>query len=93
MVKIFSECEKAILVVLLRNGELYLTQISQTLRMTYSHVVKIINIFKKLELVELLETGRKRERVYKLTEKGEKVAQEVVDIKKIEKNIDEIINV
>lgn len=90
--KLFSECEKNVLILLLREKELYLTQISQKLKMTYSHVVKIINRFKDMNIISLVETKRKRERVYVLTETGKKVSMEVMNIKNIEERINNLIN-
>ena len=90
--KTFSECEKNILILLLREKKLYLTQISQKLKMTYSHVVKIINRFKFMKIVSLVETKRRRERVYVLTDLGKKISMEVMNINNIEERINNLIN-
>lgn len=61
----------------LMNGS-YASELSEKCDTTYSHSVKVMNRFQELGLVDWDKKGRKKE--YRLTDRGEKLADELLTI-------------
>ena len=65
----------------LRNDYIqYATQVSKHVDCTYSHTVKVLDIFRKLGLVEFEKKGRVK--MIKLTNEGEEVAHHFEGLRK-----------
>jgi len=61
------------ILISLRSGPKYVTMIAKEVDMTYSHTIKLLDIFNELGLVEFEERGRIK--MVKLTDKGEEIAR------------------
>jgi DNA-binding MarR family transcriptional regulator len=61
------------ILISLRSGPKYVTMIAKEIDMTYSHTIKLLDVFNELGLVEFEERGRIK--MIKLTESGEEVAR------------------
>ncbi|MFZ8830437.1 MAG: helix-turn-helix domain-containing protein [Candidatus Aenigmatarchaeota archaeon] len=61
------------ILISLRNGPKYVTKISKEVDITYSHTIKLLDIFNELGLVEFEEKGRIK--MVKLTVSGEEIAR------------------
>jgi predicted transcriptional regulator len=61
------------ILVSLRSGPKYVTMISKEVDLTYSHAIKLLDIFNELGLVEFEEKGRIK--MVKLTDSGEEIAR------------------
>ncbi|MCC5994064.1 MAG: helix-turn-helix domain-containing protein [Candidatus Aenigmarchaeota archaeon] len=57
----------------LRSGPKYVTLIAKEVDITYSHAIKLLDIFNELGLVEFEEKGRIK--MVKLTDSGEEIAR------------------
>ena len=68
------------LVVLKREDIQYATQVSKVVDCTYSHTVKVLDMFKKLGLVVFEKKGRIK--LVKLTEEGLDVAEDFEGIRR-----------
>ncbi len=67
--------EKPVKILLsIKNGAGYTTQVAKETDCTYSHTIKVLNVLSKLGLVEFEKSGRKKN--VSLTEEGEEVAHE-----------------
>lgn len=65
----------------LKNEEIrYATQVSKTVDCTYSHTVKVLEMFKKLGLVEFEKKGRVK--LVKLTDNGVDIAHDFEGIRR-----------
>jgi len=79
--KIFLHSKPVQMLISLKNERSkYTTQVSKEVDCTYSHTVKILNMFKKLGLVSFSKKGRIKN--VKLTEEGEEIAHEFEGISK-----------
>jgi DNA-binding MarR family transcriptional regulator len=61
------------ILISLRTGPKYVTMISKEVDITYSHAIKLLDIFNELGLVEFEERGRIK--MVKLTDSGEEIAR------------------
>jgi len=61
------------ILISLRSGPKYVTLIAKEVDMTYSHAIKLLDIFNELGLVEFEEKGRIK--MVKLTDSGEEIAR------------------
>jgi predicted transcriptional regulator len=61
------------ILISLRSGPKYVTLIAKEVDMTYSHAIKLLDIFNELGLVEFEEKGRIK--MVKLTDTGEEIAR------------------
>jgi DNA-binding MarR family transcriptional regulator len=61
------------ILISLRSGPKYVTKISKEVDITYSHTIKLLDIFNELGLVEFEEKGRIK--MVKLTVSGEEIAR------------------
>ncbi|HLE07090.1 MAG TPA: hypothetical protein VI933_00535 [archaeon] len=68
------------LVSLTRDDVKYATQVSKHVDCTYSHTVKVLDVFKKLGLVEFEKKGRVK--MVRLTGDGEELAHDFEGIRK-----------
>lgn len=76
----FREKPAMMLVTLLTStNEHYASSLAKIVDCTYSHIVKILNEMQKAGLIVFKKQGRLK--VLKLTEKGQKVAQNIDDIR------------
>ena len=76
----FREKPAMMLVTLLTStNEHYASSLAKVVDCTYSHIVKILNEMQKAGLITFKKQGRLK--VLKLTEKGQKVAQSIDDIR------------
>lgn len=73
-----QEKPSEMIVVLYRQNSSYASELSSKVDTTYSHAVKIMNRMKAAGLVTSQRKGRKKE--YMLTEKGEKLAENLDNI-------------
>lgn len=62
------------LVALRLDSVRYATQVSKTVDCTYSHTVKVLELFKRLGLVSFAKKGRVK--IIKLTSDGEEIAHD-----------------
>ena len=76
----FREKPAMMLVTLLNSTqEHYASSLAKVVDCTYSHIVKILNEMQKAGLIVFKKQGRLK--VLKLTEKGQKVAQSIDNIR------------
>jgi len=61
------------ILISLRSGPKYVTLIAKEVDITYSHAIKLLDIFNELGLVDFEERGRIK--IVKLTESGEEIAR------------------
>ncbi len=61
------------ILISLRSGPKYVTIIAKEVDITYSHAIKLLDIFNELGLVEFEEKGRIK--MVKLTDSGEEIAR------------------
>ncbi len=61
------------ILISLRSGPKYVTMIAKEVDMTYSHTIKLLDIFNEIGLVEFEEKGRIK--MVKLTAAGEEIAR------------------
>jgi len=61
------------ILISLRSGPKYVTLIAKEVDMTYSHTIKLLDIFNELGLVEFEEKGRIK--MVKLSDSGEELAR------------------
>jgi len=61
------------ILISLRSGPKYVTMIAKEVDITYSHAIKLLDIFNELGLVEFEEKGRIK--MVKLTTSGEEIAR------------------
>lgn len=73
LVKILLHTKPAKILLELVDGPKYATVISKKIDCTYSHTVKLLDLFKDFELVEFEKKGRIK--IIRLTEKGEIIAR------------------
>jgi predicted transcriptional regulator len=69
----FVHMKPAKILISLRSGPKYVTLIAKEVDMTYSHAIKLLDIFNELGLVEFEEKGRIK--MVKLTDTGEEIAR------------------
>lgn len=62
------------------DGVRYATQVSKTVDCTYSHTVKVLEMFRKMNLVTFEKKGRVK--IIKLTSDGEDLAQDFEGVRK-----------
>ena len=75
MVKLFLRTKPVKILISLKNGPKYATQVSKEIDCTYSHTVKLLDDFKKLGLVNFKKQGRIK--IIDLTEDGEYLTHSV----------------
>ncbi len=73
--KLFLRIKPARILASLRKGPKYATILSKQVDCTYSHTVKLLDLFKKFGLVEFEKKGRIK--IIKLTSIGEEIAKGV----------------
>lgn len=73
--KLFLRIKPARILTSLRKGPKYATILSKQVDCTYSHTVKLLDLFKKFGLVEFEKKGRIK--IIKLTSIGEEIAKGV----------------
>ena len=71
--KIFLRPKPVRMMICLKSGPKYATIIAKEVDCTYSHTVKLLDLFKMMSLVEFEKKGRIK--VIKLTEMGEDLAK------------------
>jgi DNA-binding MarR family transcriptional regulator len=71
--KLFLRSKPVKMLVKLRSHPKYATILSKEVDCTYSHTVKILDVFNNLKLVEFEKRGRIK--IVKLTDTGESVAR------------------
>jgi len=71
--RFFLRTKPSLMLVLLRKGPKYATLLSKEADVTYSHAVKLLDLFNDLGLVEFEKKGRIK--MVKLTDLGEEVAK------------------
>jgi len=71
--RLFLRLKPVKMLVMLRNGPKYATVLSKNIDVTYSHTVKLLDLFNDLGLVEFEKKGRIK--MVKLTRVGEEVAK------------------
>jgi len=69
----FLHVKPAKILISLRSGPKYVTMIAKEVDITYSHAIKLLDIFNELGLVEFEEKGRIK--MVKLTTSGEEIAR------------------
>lgn len=92
---LFLHAKPVKMLVALRSDSVrYATQVSKTVDCTYSHTVKVLDVFRKLGLVTFDKKGRVK--IVKLTPDGEEVAHDFEGLRKkfsrVAGNIKEISN-
>lgn len=77
MNRLFLREKPANMLIAIKNNKdpVYATQVSKAVDCTYSHTVKILDAFKKLNLVEFEKMGRVK--VIRLTEDGLEIAHDL----------------
>jgi predicted transcriptional regulator len=75
MPKLFLHVKPAKMLTVLQDGPKYATVISKETDCTYSHTVKLLNIFRDFGLVDFEKKGRIK--IIKLTDMGEDLARSV----------------
>lgn len=73
--RLFLRPKSVKIIINLKKGPKYATQISKDIDCTYSHVVKLLEEFEKLGLVEFKKQGRIK--VIELTEDGQDLAHAI----------------
>ncbi len=71
--KLFLRPKPVKMIVSLKSGPKYATVIAKEVDCTYSHTVKLLELFKELGLVDFEKKGRIK--IVKLTELGEDIAR------------------
>ncbi|MGC8993337.1 MAG: helix-turn-helix domain-containing protein [Candidatus Aenigmatarchaeota archaeon] len=71
--KFFLRTKPVKMLISLRNGPKYVTLISKEVDATYSHTIKLLDLFNEFGLVEFEEKGRVK--MVRLTEGGEEIAR------------------
>ena len=71
--KFFLHIKPAKMLVSLRKGPKYATILSKEIDVTYSHTVKLLDLFNDFGLVEFEKKGRIK--MVKLTDRGEEIAK------------------
>lgn len=66
-------------------GDIYHRIVSKKIDCTYAHTVKVISMMEQHGLVNVKKDGRKK--MLTLTEEGEKIADCLIDMSDIERNI------
>jgi len=61
------------ILISLRSGPKYITLIAKDVDMTYSHTIKLLDVFNELGLVEFEEKGRIK--IVRLSDRGEELAR------------------
>ena len=72
-IKFFLRIKPVKMLISLRSGPKYVTIISKEVDATYSHTIKLLDLFNELGLVEFEERGRVK--MVRLTEGGEEIAR------------------
>lgn len=75
LVKLFLRTKPVKILISLKNGPKYATQISKEIDCTYSHTVKLLDDFKKQNLVTFKKQGRIK--IIDLTEDGQDLTHSV----------------
>jgi len=75
--ELFLQNKPAEMLVFLKKGKdpKYATQVSKAVDCTYSHTIKVLDIFEKLGIVEFTKKGRIK--LIKLTSYGEDIAHDL----------------
>jgi predicted transcriptional regulator len=71
--KLFLRSKPVKMLVSLRSGPKYATMLSRESNITYSHTVKLLDLFNDIGLVEFEKKGRIK--IIKLTSLGEEIAR------------------
>lgn len=75
LVRLFLRMKPVRIIIKLKKGPKYATQVSKEVDCTYSHTVKLLDEFKKLGLVSFKRQGRIK--IIELTEDGEDLAHAI----------------
>ena len=75
LIRLFLRMKPVDIIIGLKKGPRYATQISKEVDCTYSHTVKLLDEFKDLELVTFKKQGRIK--IIELTENGEDLAHAI----------------
>ncbi len=75
LTRLFLRMKPVRMMLSLKKGPRYATQISKEVDCTYSHTVKLLDDFKKLGLVKFKKQGRIK--IIELTEDGEDLAHSI----------------
>lgn len=75
LVKLFLRIKPVKILISLKNGPKYATQISKEIDCTYSHTVKLLDDFKKMGMVNFKKQGRIK--IIDLTEDGEDLTHSI----------------
>ncbi|TAL47396.1 ArsR family transcriptional regulator [archaeon] len=78
MPKLFLHVKPIRILTVLRDGPKYATAISKETDCTYSHTVKLLDVFRDFGLVDFEKKGRIK--IIKLTDTGEDLARSVSSI-------------
>ncbi len=73
LLKVLLHLKAAKVLLSLTDGPKYATIISKKIDCTYSHTMKLLDLFKEMKLVEFEKRGRIK--IIRLTENGEAVAR------------------
>ena len=75
LTRLFLRLKPVKIILSLKKGPRYATQVSKEVDCTYSHTVKLLDDFKKLGLVSFKKQGRIK--IIELTEDGEDLAHSI----------------
>ncbi|MBD3155984.1 MAG: hypothetical protein GF368_05015 [Candidatus Aenigmarchaeota archaeon] len=75
LIKLFFRTKPVRMLVTLKKGPKYATQVSKEIDCTYSHTIKLLDEFEELNLVTFKKQGRIK--IINLTEDGEDLAHSV----------------
>jgi predicted transcriptional regulator len=75
LIKLFFRTKPVRMLVTLKKGPKYATQVSKDIDCTYSHTIKLLDEFEDLNLVTFKKQGRIK--IINLTEDGEDLAHSV----------------
>jgi len=75
LARLFLRLKPVRIILSLKGGPKYATQVSKEVDCTYSHTVKLLDDFKKLGLVRFRKQGRIK--IIELTEDGEDLAHSI----------------
>ncbi len=75
LTKLFLRLKPVKILISLKKGPKYATQVSKEVDCTYSHTVKLLDEFKKLDIVTFKKQGRIK--IIELTENGEDLAHSI----------------
>jgi len=81
---LFKEVPVKILLTVYREGETYPTEVSYSLKGSYSHIIKTVSKLEEVGLLESKISGRRK--VIRFTDKGEKVAELIAGMLEINEN-------